>query len=109
MRPASTLSLSSAFRWRRLGNARSTAEERDEAKVKNSVAVLPLAIPLLTGPGTISTVIVYANKSHYWCELLELIENTATGTQVAGEQRAGRVARPPRAVLGRMCIRSGSA
>lgn len=55
------------------GNTRSTEEERDEAEQKNSIAVVPLAIPLLTGPGTISTVIVYAAKTQHWYERLELI------------------------------------
>ena len=45
-----------------IGNARATPEERDEAESKNSIAVVPLAIPLLTGPGSISTVIVYAAR-----------------------------------------------
>lgn len=43
-----------------IGNTRSTPEERDEAELKHNVAVVPLAIPLLTGPGSISTMIVYA-------------------------------------------------
>jgi len=32
-----------------------------------SVAVVPLAIPLLTGPATISTIVIYAEKTrHFW-------------------------------------------
>jgi multiple antibiotic resistance protein len=56
-----------------IGNTRSTAEERDEAESKNSVAVVPLAIPLLTGPGSISTVIVYAASSRHWYDRVGLI------------------------------------
>jgi multiple antibiotic resistance protein len=56
-----------------IGNTRATAEETQEAENKDSIAVVPLAIPLLTGPGTISTVIVYANKSHRWFDLLSLV------------------------------------
>lgn len=56
-----------------VGNARSTPEERMEAEEKNSVAVVPLAIPLLTGPGSISTVIVYSANSHHWYDRLGLI------------------------------------
>ncbi len=33
-----------------------------------SIAVVPLAIPLLTGPATISTMVIYAEKSHHWWE-----------------------------------------
>ncbi|HEY3346834.1 MAG TPA: YchE family NAAT transporter [Nitrospirota bacterium] len=37
-----------------------TPEEAEEAIDKESVAVVPVAIPLLSGPGAISTVIIYA-------------------------------------------------
>lgn len=43
----------------------SGTQQTEEAKVseeKNSVAVVPLAMPLLAGPGAISTVILYAHK-----------------------------------------------
>ena len=35
--------------------------------------MVPLAIPLLTGPGTISTVIVYAQKADHWYQYFGLI------------------------------------
>ncbi|KVE36039.1 YchE family NAAT transporter [Burkholderia sp. TSV86] len=54
-------------------NTRSTPEERDEAESKNSIAVVPLAIPLLTGPGSISTVIVYAAGAHHWYDRFGLV------------------------------------
>ncbi|RDU95514.1 MarC family protein [Trinickia dinghuensis] len=56
-----------------VGNTRSTAEERDEAESKNSIAVVPLAIPLLTGPGTISTVIVYSASAPHWFDRIWLV------------------------------------
>lgn len=37
-----------------------TPEEASEAAEKENIAVVPLAIPLLSGPGAISTTIVYA-------------------------------------------------
>jgi len=40
-----------------------TAEEARESASKESVAVVPLAMPLLAGPGAISTVILYAHKN----------------------------------------------
>lgn len=47
-----------------------TVEEALESESKDSVAVVPLAMPLLAGPGAISTVILYAHKnasvSHYF-------------------------------------------
>jgi len=50
--------------------SRQTPEERAESYEKDSVAVVPLAIPLLSGPGAMSAVIVYsregcANWQHY--------------------------------------------
>lgn len=48
------------------GRTKTTPEETDEAEAKASIAVVPLAIPLLTGPGSISTVIVFAGKSQHW-------------------------------------------
>jgi multiple antibiotic resistance protein len=40
-----------------------TKEEHQEAQQADSIAIVPLAIPILAGPGTISTVIVYAHNS----------------------------------------------
>ena len=39
-----------------------TPEEAKEAVDKESIAVVPLAIPLLSGPGAISTTIIYATE-----------------------------------------------
>lgn len=43
---------------------RQTEEEADESIEKESVAIVPLAMPLLAGPGAISTVILMAHKSN---------------------------------------------
>lgn len=45
----------------RVSRAKHTQEEGEEAADKASVAVVPLGIPILAGPGAISTVIVYAH------------------------------------------------
>jgi multiple antibiotic resistance protein len=42
---------------------RSTEEEATEAATKDDVAVVPLGLPLLSGPGAIATVIVLAGKA----------------------------------------------
>jgi multiple antibiotic resistance protein len=42
---------------------RQTDEEANESIEKESVAIVPLAMPLLAGPGAISTVILAAHKS----------------------------------------------
>lgn len=38
-----------------------------------SIAVVPLTIPLLTGPATISTMVIYAERTQYWWELAVLV------------------------------------
>jgi len=40
-----------------------TSDEAEETADRETIAVVPLAIPLLSGPGAISTVIVYAYKA----------------------------------------------
>ncbi len=46
--------------------AKQTEEEIEDAAAKDSVAVVPLGIPLLAGPGAISTVILYAHRDAGW-------------------------------------------
>lgn len=46
------------------GGARYTVEEGREGVEKQNIAVVPLAIPLLAGPGAISTTIIYAQKAY---------------------------------------------
>lgn len=52
-------------------------EEAKEGKTKETIAVVPLSIPLLAGPGAISTVILYAQKgsgiNHYLLISLDII------------------------------------
>ena len=38
-----------------------------------SIAVVPLTIPLLTGPATISTMVIYADKTRHWWEIAVLV------------------------------------
>jgi multiple antibiotic resistance protein len=39
-----------------------TPEEAEEAAAKASIAVVPLGIPLLAGPGAMSTIVIYASE-----------------------------------------------
>ncbi|MCC7006866.1 MAG: NAAT family transporter [Ottowia sp.] len=55
------------------GGTRNTPEETVEAGTRSVVAVVPLAIPILTGPATISTVIVYAEQADSWLQRFNLI------------------------------------
>lgn len=50
-----------------------TPEEMAEAELKAEIAVVPLAIPLIAGPGAISTVIIYAHQSVTWSDTLYLV------------------------------------
>lgn len=45
-------------------DVRQTDEEADESTGRDSVAVVPLAMPLLAGPGAISAVILYAHHGN---------------------------------------------
>lgn len=44
-----------------------------KASLGASIAVVPLTIPLLTGPATMSTVVIYAEKARHIWELLVLV------------------------------------
>jgi len=54
--------------------AKSTKVERKEAKKKSinisEIAVVPLAIPLIAGPGAISTIIIYSQQNNAFSHLL---------------------------------------
>jgi multiple antibiotic resistance protein len=48
----------------RQSGTRHTPEEDREAEEKEHIAIVPLAIPLLAGPGAISTMIIYSQEAH---------------------------------------------
>lgn len=54
----------------KLGEVRHNKEEKGETMVKESIAVVPLALPLMAGPGAISSTIVYASQFNSAKELL---------------------------------------
>jgi multiple antibiotic resistance protein len=57
--------------------AESRAKDVDEGQAKadagSSIAVVPLTIPLLTGPATISTMVIYAEKTRSFWEHAALV------------------------------------
>ncbi|MBS0545493.1 MAG: NAAT family transporter [Proteobacteria bacterium] len=55
------------------GRARSTPEEAHEATERASIAVVPLTIPLLAGPGTMSSVIILSENARHWWQLALLV------------------------------------
>ena len=60
-----------------------------------SIAVVPLTIPLLTGPASISTVVIYAEKARHFWELgvlviYGLVIGLATWVALSAAGRIGR-------------------
>ena len=53
--------------------AETVQEGNDKLDAGASIAVVPLTIPLLTGPATISTVVIYAEKTRHWWEHAVLV------------------------------------
>jgi multiple antibiotic resistance protein len=53
--------------------AKSNEEEMHDAAARASIAVVPLTIPLLTGPATMSTVVIYADKAKTWLQMGTLV------------------------------------
>jgi multiple antibiotic resistance protein len=45
-----------------------TAEETVAGAAKEDIAITPLAIPMLAGPGAISTVVLMQNQAHGWAQ-----------------------------------------
>jgi multiple antibiotic resistance protein len=54
-------------------NTNEMADGAQKAAMGASIAVVPLTIPLLTGPATISTVVIYANQAQNWLQLSALV------------------------------------
>jgi multiple antibiotic resistance protein len=77
------------------GRIRSTPEEEHEAIERSNVAVVPLTIPLLTGPGTVSTVIIHSEQVQHWWDMVALL---VIGAVIGGVvwvcfRMAGRISR----------------
>jgi multiple antibiotic resistance protein len=49
------------------------SEGDEKLHAGSSIAVVPLTIPLLTGPATISTMVIYAQRTRHWWELAVLV------------------------------------
>src|ERR1035441_5369178 len=77
-------------------------EGSDKVDAGDSIAVVPLTIPLLTGPATISTMVIYAEKTRHWCQLAVVVgSGVVIGLSVwVAFSLSGRIAR----VLGKTGI-----
>ena len=71
------------------------AEGSDKVDAGDSIAIVPLTIPLLTGPATISTMVIYAEKTKHWWQLAVLVGyGVVIGVAVwLAFSLAGRIAR----------------
>ncbi|MGH7932392.1 MAG: YchE family NAAT transporter [Candidatus Binataceae bacterium] len=82
----------------RHSRAHHAPEEAEEAVTKEDAAVVPLAIPLIAGPGAISTIIIYAHQAITWLDTIALvIISLVVATSVWS---ALRLADPIRRLLG---------
>jgi multiple antibiotic resistance protein len=52
---------------------RTTPEEAAEAATEHDLAIVPLAVPLIAGPGAISSVILYAQQTTAWFDTVILV------------------------------------
>jgi multiple antibiotic resistance protein len=53
--------------------AKATQSEIDHGLARTSIAVVPLTIPLLTGPASMSTVVIYADQATTFLQHLALV------------------------------------
>lgn len=54
----------------KLGEDKQNKQEKSESAIRESVGVVPLALPLMAGPGAISSTIVWGTKYHSWGHLI---------------------------------------
>jgi multiple antibiotic resistance protein len=94
-----SLLLTSAMHMLNAQPAESRAQDVDEGASRAdsgaSIAVVPLTIPLLTGPASISTVVIYAEKARHFWELgvlvgYGLVIGVATWLALSAAGRIGR-------------------
>ncbi len=55
------------------GRSSDVSEGDTKVDAGDSIAIVPLTIPLLTGPATISTMVIYADKTRHWWQLAALV------------------------------------
>ena len=70
------------------------AEGGDKVDAGASIAVVPLTIPLLTGPATISTMVIYAEKTRHFWQLAMLVGYGVVIGLAAGRASASPAASP---------------
>jgi MarC family membrane protein len=56
----------------KLGEDKQNKQEKSETAIRENVGVVPLALPLMAGPGAISSTIVWSSRYNGWQNLLGL-------------------------------------
>ena len=54
----------------KLGEDKQNKQEKSETAIRESIGVVPLALPLMAGPGAISSTIVWGTRFHSWPYLI---------------------------------------
>jgi multiple antibiotic resistance protein len=87
----------------RRSRTRETPEEQSDASVTEDVGIIPMGIPMLAGPGSISTVMVLVGQAPTWREVIPVLVGVAITSGVCYLVLAG--ADHVEAVLGDIGIR----
>lgn len=61
---------------------KSTPEETSDAQAKDDVAIIPIGIPLLSGPGAIATAIMWSSRAHRASEKVALFVSILLVTSI---------------------------
>jgi multiple antibiotic resistance protein len=79
----------------RTSSVKSTPEETSDAQAKDDVAIIPIGVPLLSGPGAIATAVVWSSRAHQASEKVALFVSIllVTGITLVTLLFAGRVVR----------------
>lgn len=64
--------------------SKGTTEEDTEAAQREDIAVFPLAVPLLAGPGAIATILVLVDRSEHWTQYLAIFPSIIVTCAVVG-------------------------
>lgn len=61
----------------RRSRTRETPEEQSDASIAEDVGIIPMGIPMLAGPGSISTVMVLVGQAPTWLEAIPVLASIA--------------------------------
>jgi multiple antibiotic resistance protein len=67
----------------RRSRTRETPEEQSDACATEDVGIIPMGIPMLAGPGSLSTVMVLVGQGPSWIEMIPVIVSIAVTSAVS--------------------------